>query len=314
MPAHIIIYLFSFLGVWIGSGLAVSSVEKLARLLRVSSFIVSFLVLGLFTSMSELSVGVSSILRNDPEIFVGNLVGASIVLLMLVVPLLAIIGRPIKIVSEFQGFNLPSALIVIALPSILILDGRIGKPDSFMALFLFGLLIASIQSKKSILERLKSLSTRYSISVGKELLKIIFGITIIFISSQFIVEQTLYFSDLLQISPFIISLLVISLGTNIPELSLVLRAVFMKKAQVAFGDYIGSAVFNTFLLGILTLFYGKPILLVNSYLTSIIVLVIGLFLFYIFARTKNSISRIEGFVLLGLYLLFIGSEVLLISR
>lgn len=314
MLAHVAIYVLSFVGIWIGSGLAIKSVERLARLLRISSFIVSFLVLGLFTSISELSVGINSILQNDPEIYVGNLVGASIVLFMLIVPLLAIVGRSIRISPEFQGFNLPAALVVIALPVILAMDGRIGKTDSIISISLFGLLIISIQSKKNLLEHLKRLSAHSGVSAGKELLRIVFGVATIFIASRFIVEQTLYFSNLLQVSPFLISLLLIAFGTNIPELSLVIRAMFMKNNQVAFGDYIGSAAFNTFLLGILTLIYGKPVLLTNSYLVSLLFLIVGLILFYFFARTKNAISRVEGVVLLGLYCAFILFEIIIHSK
>lgn len=314
MLTHIAIFAFSFVGVWIGSGLAIKSVERLSKLLKISSFIVSFLILGFFTSISELSVGINSILQNDPEIYVGNLVGASIVLFMLIVPLLAIVGRSIRISPEFQGFNLPAALVVVALPVILAMDGRIGRTDSIISISLFGLLIISIQSKKNLLEHLKRLSARSGVSAGKELLRIVFGVATIFIASRFIVEQTLYFSSLLQVSPFLISLLLIAFGTNIPELSLVIRAMFMKNNQVAFGDYIGSAAFNTFLLGILTLIYGKPVLLTNSYLVSLLFLIVGLILFYFFARTKNAISRVEGVVLLGLYCAFVLFEIIIHSR
>lgn len=309
MLPHIFIYILSFVGIWIGSGLAIGSVERLSRILRVSSFAVSFLVLGLFTSVSELSVGVNAVLENDPEIYVGNLIGASIVIFMLIIPLLAITGNKIKITTEFQGFNLPASLVVVALPVILALDGRVGRTDSIIALSLFGFLVVAVQTKRGLFERIKSINSKSSIKVGKELLRIVFGVAVIFIASRFVVEQTMYFSQLLEVSPFLISLLLIAIGTNIPELSFVVRSAFMKSNQVAFGDYVGSASFNTFLLGVLTLMYGKPVLLTNSYLVSLSFLVVGLLVFYYFARTKNSISRLEGFALLVLYLLFLATEI-----
>lgn len=52
MLAHILIYALSFVGIWIGAGLAIRAVEKLSHKLRLSSFLVSFLVLGFFTSIS----------------------------------------------------------------------------------------------------------------------------------------------------------------------------------------------------------------------------------------------------------------------
>jgi len=311
MEQHLLIYLLSFVGIWIGSGIAIKSVERLSRTLRISSFSVSFLILGVFTSIGELSVGVNSILKNDPEIYVGNLIGASIVLFMLIIPLLAITGRSIQIPDKFKGRNLPMSLLVVAMPAILVLDGQIGKTDSLIALGLFVILLISIGAKRGIISQLKSFNPQSGVRVGKELIKIILAVGVIFVASKFVVDQSLYFSKILNVSPFFISLIFIAVGTNIPELSLVVRSIFMKNKQVAFGDYIGSAVFNTFLLGMLTLIYNKTVFLTNSYVVSLVFLVVGLVAFYYFARTKHSISRLEGLFLLALYLLFLTSEMVM---
>jgi cation:H+ antiporter len=308
MLNHLLIYILSFAGIWVGSGFVVRSVERLSRTLRISSFMISFLVLGFFTSVSELSVGVNAVMQNDPEIYVGNLIGASIVLFLLIVPLLAITGKKIHITEEFQGFNLPASLVVIAVPAILSLDGVVTKVDAYISLLLFVFLILSLQVGKGLFNHIKEFKPQEGIKIGKELLRVAFGVLIIFISSRFAVEETLFFSGILNISPFIISLLVIAIGTNVPELSLVIRAMFMRNHQVAFGDYIGSAAFNTFLLGGLTLAYDAPVFLNNSYGGSLGFLIIGLTAFYYFARTKNTITRLEGLVLLLIYIAFIVSE------
>ncbi len=309
--SHILIYLLSFAGIWIGSGIAIKSVEKLAQSLKLSSFIVSFVILGMFTSIGEMSVSINALLGNDPEIFIGSLIGASIVLFMLVAPLLAIIGNSIKVNREFRGFNLLASLIVVALPSILIMDGKIDRTDSLIAIFAFIFLLISLESRRSLLEKIKGLSHRRSIVVVKELLKTFLGMVVVFVASKFVIQQTVYFSEILGVSPFLISLLLISIGTNVPELSLAIRSIFLKNYQVAFGNYVGSAAFNTFLLGILSLIYGQPIFLTNSYLISLLFLIIGLLLFYYFARTKNILSRGEGVILLLLYFAFILMEVCL---
>lgn len=309
MLIHLVIYILSFAGIWFGSGLAIGSVEKLSRTLKMSQFSISFLILGMFTSIGELSVGINSIIENDPEIFVGNLIGATIILFMLVIPLLAILGKSIKISPEFQGFNLPASLIVISLPVIFSMDGVVSKFDSYIVIVLFVLLLIAIQTKKGILEKIKSFTPRSSVSIGKELLRIVFGLVVIFVASRFVVDQTIYFAQLLKVSPFLISLLFIALGTNVPELSLVFRSAALRSNQVAFGDYIGSSAFNAFLFGVLALAYGKPIMLNNSYLTSLLFLLVGLFGFYFFARSKNTISRAEGFALLSLYILFLITEI-----
>ncbi|GIW59610.1 MAG: hypothetical protein KatS3mg087_0676 [Patescibacteria group bacterium] len=311
MLTNLLLYLLAFVGIWIGAGIAIHSVEKLSQTLKLSSFAVSFLILGLFTSVSEFSVGVNSIFENDPEIFVGNLIGASIVIFMMIVPLLAITSSSLKISPDFRNHNLPLALFTIATPTLLVLDGVVSRIDSFVSMGIYLFLVFNVQKKKGFFESLLRRNTLDKKQVLHHLSKIILAVGIIFLASNVVVHQTIYFSELLKISPFLISLLFISIGTNIPELSFVVRSAFLKSNQVAFGDYVGSASFNTFLLGLLTLIYNKPIYLNNNYLSSLIFLLVGLVAFYLFARSKNVINRREGLILLLIYAAFLLSEIAL---
>ncbi len=304
---NLAIYIAAFFAIWIGAGLAIKTVERLSRGLGISSFAISFLVLGLFTSVSETSVGINSVLDGDPEIYVGNLIGATIVLFILVLPLLAVIGHNIHVKEEFRGFNLIVSLVVVALPVLLSLDGKVGKIDSIIAAGSYIFLVICIEASRGLKAGIKKLS-KESVRLGADFLKILIGVTIIFIASKFVVDKTIYFSQILNVTPFVVSLLVISIGTNIPEISLVFKSIFERTNQVAFGDYIGSAAFNTFLFGTLTLWYGKTVYLTNSYLISLGFLIVGLLGFYFFAKSKNTISRFEGFLLLLLYVAFVGVE------
>lgn len=311
MLGHLILYILSFVAIWIGAGMSVSSVERLSRRLHLSSFAVSFLVLGFFTSVTELSVGVNSIIEDRPGIYVGNLIGASIVLFMLIIPLLVIFGNDIRINNEFRGMNLVLSLFVIAAPVLLTFDGVVDNRDSLISIVLFGILVLAVQTKRGLLDGVRNLSQSGRTKVEHELIKIVIGVVLIFIAGHFVVEQTVYFSGVLKLSPFLISLLFIAVGTNVPELSIVARSIVMKKNQIAFGDYIGSAAFNTFLFGILTQAYGKRVVLTNSYLVSLFFLVVGLVMFYVFARSKNTLTRKEGLVLLSLYVAFLMTEIYL---
>jgi len=312
MYTHILLSILSFLGIWIGTGLAVNSVEKLSHKLRISSFAVSFLILGLFTSISEFSVGINAVINKDPEIYVGNLIGASIVIFLMIIPLLAITGKKINIPTTLQKNNLILPLVLVALPVVLALDNEIGKIDGIITIVLYLILAISLQTKKGLLERASNLIQFKKVSVWKEIAKIVVGVIIIFQASHFIVEQIKYFSTTLNISPFIISVLIVSIGTNLPELSFIFRSMVTKNNNVAFGDYIGSSAFNTFLFGILTLLNKEKVILSNSYISSSIFLIIGTIIFYFFAKSKNTITRLEGFILLGIYIAFVTTEFILI--
>lgn len=311
MLAHITLYAASFFGIWFGAGLAIRSVEKLAHKLRLSSFIVSFLILGFFTSISEASVGINAVLSDDPSIFVGNLIGATIVIFLLVIPLLAIVGRDIAINKEVRGHNLIFPLLVVAAPVLLSFDGFVGKTDALLAVTLYVASALVIEGRKGFVRNAATLAKFKNLSVTKEFFKIALGSVLIFVSSHIVVNQTEYFSKALGLTEFFISLMVIGIGTNLPEISLIVRSLFMKNNQVAFGDYLGSASFNTFLYGILSLWYGKPIALNNSYAVSLGFLIVGLIFFYLFAKSKHTISKSEALVLFSLYIIFFVSEFLL---
>ncbi|MBI5019010.1 hypothetical protein HZB58_01935 [Candidatus Gottesmanbacteria bacterium] len=309
MAGHVVIYLLSFAGIWFGAGIAIKSVEKIAHKLRLSSFLVSFLILGLFTSISEVSVGVNAVLSDQPSIYVGNLIGASIVLFLMVIPLLAIIGHAITINEEVRGHNLILPLVVVAIPVLLSLDGVVSRIDAVIAVTLYVISALVLEQRKGFVKNVAKLAQFKNLSVAAELGKTVVGSLIIYGSSWVVVTQTHYFSELLGLSEFFISLMVIGIGTNLPELSLIVRSLFMKSNQVAFGDYLGSAAFNSFLYGILTLWYGKPIYLNNSYAVSLGFLIAGLILFYMFAKSKHSISKLEALGLFSLYIAFVLVEV-----
>src|SRR3990167_10511377 len=187
MWSHILFYAASFIGIWIGAGLATRSVEKLAHKLRLSSFIVSFLVLGFFTSISELSVGINAVLSDDPGIFVGNLIGASIVLFLMVIPLLAITGGAIKINEEVRGHNLILPLIVVAAPVLLSFDGKVSRTDAVIAVFLFVISALLIENRRGFVRNVATLAKFQNLSVSTEFVKITTGALIIFASSRMVV-------------------------------------------------------------------------------------------------------------------------------
>lgn len=306
MTVSILLFLFALTILWIGSGLAVSSVTRLAQSMRMSSFIVSFVVLGLFTSITEIMVGFNAYLDNKPEIFVGNLIGSSVVVFLMIVPLLAILGNGVQLNHSFSFRSLIIALVVIGMPALLALDASISNIDAVFCivsyLFFFFTQHVSNKSAKRVF-RLKLTNRK----LYRYLIQIAIAVGFVFWGSSILVDQTIVLATGFGISPFIISLLLVSIGTNIPELSIVVRAVLLKKNNVAFGNYVGSASMNTLELGVLSLISLSPIATGGSRL-ALMVFLIGLLLIAVYARSRNTISRTEGAILFSSYILFVGIE------
>ena len=305
-----ILYIFSFGIIWYAAGMIVNSVDRLAHKLNLSSFSVSFFVLGILTSMPEISVGINSLIDNKPEIFAGNLIGGIIVIFLLVIPLLALFGNGVKLTHQLSRDQLLLALFVILAPSIFVMDGKITPIEGLTSIFLYLVLIFIIEKKKGLLERIKDEIINNKNQVDNDLIKLIGGVVIVFVVSKFIVDSTILFSSFFNISPYLISLIILSVGTNLPELSLVFRALILKKNEVALGDFLGSAAANTVIFGVLTVIKGSNIYIENHFLQTFIFVFSGLVLFYVFSRSKQDISRNEGLALLLVYLGFLVVEMI----
>ncbi len=302
---QLILFLASFVAIWFGADLIVKSVIRFSKKLKISFFSASFFILGFLTSMPEIALGLTAITSKNPDIFVGNLIGGVVVIFLLVFPVLAIMGKGVKISHELNPFSLVFSLIVTAMPALLVIDHRVTNIEAIILIIFYIALFYVIESKKGFLSANSiesDTAKKYSLI---DLLKIISGMILIFVSSHYIVDQTLYFSQFLHIPPLVISVIVLSFGTNLPELSLAVNSILSGHKEIAFGNYMGSAAANTFLFGIFSLINQGEVITTNNFLVSFAFILIGMGLFFYFTRSKNDLSRKEGLLLFCLYILFV---------
>lgn len=302
---RILIYLASFLIIWYCSGIIIKSVENLAHRLKISPFTMSFFVLGLLTSFPEFSIGVNSIINKTPDIFVGDLLGASLIIFIFIIPLLAVFGGGVKLVHQLSENNLIFSLLVVAAPVFLIADNVLTRTEGVFLILIYIILFYFIEKKQGLMgihiPKKELLLKNFSVDA----IELLLASLIIFLVSRHIVTETVYFSSQLKISEFIISLVVLSIGTNLPEISLAVKSIVNGKNEVALGDYLGSAAANSLLFGVFTLFNGSRVYLSIYSFRIMFLTLLGLGAFFIFARSKRDISKKEGLILLSIYLLFI---------
>jgi len=309
MVLNIILYLVSFIAIWFGAGLIIKSIDRIAKKLKLSTFAVSFFLLGIATSIPEMAISATAIANKTPEIFVGNLLGGIIVIFLFIIPLLAVIGKGIKINSDIDKSTLILTIMIMISPSLLLIDQRVTTTEGLLLIFFYGTLFYLVQSKHGIFDHGSTRVMEFKAYSFMDLVKVGAGVALVFLSSQNIVRQTIAFSELFSIPAYYISLLWLSIGTNLPEISIAIRAVLSGKKDIAFGDYLGSASANTLLFGIFTLINEGEVLTYSSFFVTFLFTLVGLVLFYRFARSKHFISVPEGLVLLGIYILFVIYEI-----
>lgn len=302
-------YILAFVLIWIGSGLIVSSTSKFSKKLGLSSFAVSFILLGLLTSTPEFSVGLQAVIDNTPEIFIGNLLGGLVVIFLLIIPILAIFGNGISLKNEMGNKTLLLTLAVILAPSIAVFDRNINIFEGGILISLYFLLLYVFQKEFGLFDSKKESLLDTKAYSHKDIIKIIAGVLLVLGASHIIVTKTIFFADLFNIPVFYISLIVIALGTNLPELTLTLRSVLAGTKDVAMGDYLGSAVINTFFFGLFIWLSGGSVQTTSNFLVTFGFIAGGVLAFYFFSVTKGRISRLNGFFLLLVYIGFLAFEI-----
>ena len=150
---NLLLYIISFISIWLGAGLIVSATSKFSKKLKLSPFAFSFVFLGILTSTPEFSVGLQAVANHDPEIFVGNLLGGIVVLFLVVIPLLAIVGNGISLKHELDNKMLLATMGVIIAPSIFILDKKVTNPEGVILIALYLILVFFIQKRNGIFSK-----------------------------------------------------------------------------------------------------------------------------------------------------------------
>lgn len=302
---------FAFVLIWFTSDAVVKSITSFAERINLSAFSASFILLGILTSAPEFSIGINSIIDEIPQVFVGNLLGGIIVLFCFVSPFLAVVGNGIKLSHSVNSRTLVIILILTGIPGLIALRGFIDYIGAAIMMLLYLGMVLLMKKKKSLFQRVQDIfNPEYHPGNLYDILKISTGMIIIFFAGKLLVDHLEIVSNIFKIPPYLIALLALSIGSNLPELFIGTLSVLNKQKEVAFGHYLGSAASNGFFLGLLTVING-PVTITDPYFYIVpIYITLGLLLFYFFVRKNNDISRYEGIAMLLLYLSFVVVKIL----
>ncbi len=277
----------------------VNAVKHAGKRFGISKFLVAFVFLGMATSTPEVSVAVLSALRGTPGLSLGNLLGANIVILSLLSGLAAVIGGRLHPGEIYRKRTLPLFLFIVLLPAFAALDGRLTRADGVLlvtAHFLFILhLYWSRETGTPRVETVTKGPFRRQLAIAAA------AVLVLLSSSYFLVNSALIVARSLGATPLLIGLLLFSVGTNLPEFSLVLTQAGGRQKDVVLGDLFGSLLLNTPTLGLLALISPFTIADQAAVQASAVFLIALAAIFGAFLWTGRALERREGYCLLALY-------------
>lgn len=280
-----------------------------ARKAGVSTFVIGFVVVSVASSLPEMSVALSSSAEGVPTLSVGNLLGASLVLLTLIVALNTIRHGTIPFRGSFHVKQVILSMVVIFSQVVVLLDQYISREEGFLLVVIYVLFVLYITRNSTSshyhLHKRDLTSVKFLKVIGTGIL----GLIGLVIFAALTVNKTVELAGILNIPNSLVGILLLSVGTNIPEITIIFRSRNTEEEKLAVGNLLGSAALNTGMLGILGMISTPTIANFTALIPAIIFLVVALVIFAVLAKTGSEITRAEGYLLLTIYLVFILVEV-----
>jgi cation:H+ antiporter len=285
------------------SGLVIKALSKISTYFRVNEFAVGFIVVAVSTSLPELFVGVTSAFTGNTDLALGNVIGANILNLTLVIGIAVLLSKGIRIRSSVIKKDFIYMIAIIFLPLLLMWDQKLSRFDGIVLIIVFIFYIWQMVRQEHRFK--KNFDFVEKRELRKHILYAIIGLVILLASANYVVLFAGKLSTDMGLPQLLIGLIILSLGTSLPELIIDAKAVLAKHQEIAVGDTIGSVVTNsTLVLGVTALIH--PIQTdFFFFFTSALFLVIISFIFLTFAESEKGINWKEGLSLIMLYVFFI---------
>jgi cation:H+ antiporter len=292
--------------IW-GADRFVHGAAAAARNLGVAPLLIGLTVVAFATSAPEILVSVIASLRGQQLLAVGNAIGSNIVNIGLVLGCVAII-RPIELRSATLRREMPALLAVTLLTVSLFLDSKLSRIDGFV--MLAGLVIVMIWLARLGMRSSPSdpIQLDYEAEIPKNvkmpnaILWLMFGLVTLLIGAHLLVTGSIAIAIYFAVSEVVIGILLVAIGTSLPELAVSLVSALRGEYGLAIGNIVGSNIFN--LLGVIGVAASiSPIASLDPSVLSLHVFVMVAFTLVLFAMAydydgKSEVSRIEGVALL----------------
>ena len=297
----------------LGASWLVDGASGIAKRYKVSEFVIGVCIVGIGTSMPELTVSLLGSIRGSADIALGNVTGSNMFNTLLILGITAMINpilftrdnlrrdmhlNTIASVVLLLFAYLPIAFRPYESPVISRLEGAL-----FLLLFIGYLVLTFRTSDKSQLEDEPEAKPKpLWLLIGM----VLFGIAALAVGGKLFVDKGCEIARALKVSEAVIAITFMAGGTSLPELVTCIVAAAKKRNQLALGNILGSNVSNILLiLGCSSLV--RPLFVDSVNLDGFVILIGVAVLLYLSALLpkRNELSRYKGFIFILLYAAYI---------
>lgn len=248
-----IILILALVGIVIGADQLVAGTVSIARKFKVSDFVIGAAIVGVGTSMPELTVSFIGALQGNSDIAIGNVVGSNIFNVLGILGLTAMFF-PVVVNKGEKRFEIPLCIAMSLLLTLLVMLGgemTIGRVDGVILLlgFVFFIWYSFRRDRKnSVSENASTKTTIVEKPLWIAILRVVAGLAVLIFSCDNFVDNAIVIARGWGVNDAFISLTLVACGTSLPELAASIAAAVKKNTSLALGNIIGSNIFNISLI------------------------------------------------------------------
>lgn len=282
-----------------------------ARKLGLSELLIGLTLVGFGTSAPELLTSIDAALLGSPGIALGNVLGSNIGNILLILALVVLI-RPLNVnPAAISRDGVLVILISIALTGLAFVFGEFNRwigTILVLALIAYVAGVWWIERKGGAAAVVHEEEAHTHDPAPPTLWLSAFfavgGLALLVWGADLLVHGAITTARLAGISETVIGLTIVAIGTSLPELVATLAAALKGRSDVAFGNIVGSNIYNILgILGVTALIH--PITIpADVGITDWAVLIGSAILLVVFALTGRRITRLEGAILLTAYVAY----------
>lgn len=278
----------------------------LARKLNVSELVIGLTVVALGTSLPEFMVSFLSVLRGSSDMSVGNIIGSNIFNILVIIGASAIM-RTMKVEKSLLKRDLPICLAAsLLLLLFAVTSGTIARWEGLLLVAFFGgyLFMAyrmAVKDRKAAQSYVAETKSLWYL-----ILLIFVGMAALVLGGRVLVDNAVKVAYECHVSESVIGATILAGGTSLPELATSVMAARKGSLGLAFGNVVGSNVFNiAFVIGTCSSIVPMPVTEISQ--VDWLMLVGSCILFWLVAYTRRELCRWEGVLLISCYLAYLVS-------
>ena len=241
-----IIFIASMAALIYGADFVIEESEKIALHYKISSFVIGATVIALGTSLPEMAASVVASMHHKSDLAVSNVIGSNIFNIALVLGVVFFIAKKMTPKRDMFADDSAWALFPIMVFLVVGYDGTISRFEGLVYIAMMGAYLMFLFNNASFLleEEVDEALEKEPFDWKRTGFMLLIGFVLVIGGANFAVESASAIARSFGVSEWIIGLLLVALGTSLPELVVSIQAAKKKNADMIIGNIIGSNVAN----------------------------------------------------------------------